>query len=146
MTQWKFPLILPITTRLAWSLLILGDWFLIFRQDLPVLPESCIIWPEQDEPHSACWTQACPLSLVLLIVDMIYRCNLGSEGSSSGTTGFQLCYLQMMLCCWLNWSWTFSTYRHDLLLIVTWKWLESAPLRPCCSTWKSWRKFLAPCV
>uniref|UniRef100_A0A672H497 RRM domain-containing protein n=1 Tax=Salarias fasciatus TaxID=181472 RepID=A0A672H497_SALFA len=34
----------------------------------------------------------------------------GWRGSGSGTTGFHLCFLQMMLSCWLHRTWTYSLH------------------------------------
>ena len=57
--------------------------------------------------------KGCPLSLVLFIIfmDRISRCSHGLEESGLGATGSHLCFLQMMLSCWLlrarnsNMSW-----------------------------------------
>ncbi|KAI3367334.1 hypothetical protein L3Q82_008372 [Scortum barcoo] len=57
--------------------------------------------------------QGCPLSPVLFIIfmDRISRhVARGRRESGLGTTGFHLCFLQMMLSCWLHQARTFSMY------------------------------------
>ncbi|KAI3365768.1 hypothetical protein L3Q82_000703 [Scortum barcoo] len=57
--------------------------------------------------------QGCPLSPVLFIIfmDRISRRSQGGRRESGlGTTGFHLCFLQMMLSCWLHQTRTFSMY------------------------------------
>ena len=70
----------------------------------------------------------------------ISRRSQGLEGSGSGATGFHLCFLHMMLSCWLLRARTSSMTWGGLQPNVKLLGWESAPLspRPWLSTGKSW--------
>lgn len=61
--------------------------------------------------HDGLWQGSSPVLFVCLWTEFLGLARCSSE-SSSRTTGFHLCFLQMMLTFWLHYTMTFTTLKH----------------------------------